>query len=59
MSVEEGETVSLELGRRVNRVLIEEVLLTRHGDELVVFPNEKLGMVRERLAYLEIDLDVI
>ena len=59
MSVKEGETVSLELGRRVNRVLIEEVLLARHGDELVVFPNEKLGMVRERLAYLEIDLDVI
>lgn len=59
MSVEEGETVSLELGRRVNRVLIEEVLLSSHGDELVVFPNEKLGIVNERLAYLEIDLDVI
>ena len=42
MSVEEGEAVSLELGGRVNRVLIEEVLLTRHGDEFVVFPNEKL-----------------
>ena len=59
MSVKEGETVSLELGRRVNRVLIEEVLLSSHGDELVVFPNEKLGIVNERFDYLEIYLDII